>query len=97
MSRTLWTRRVACTSALALAIGVAGCSDTAAKGASGQDKIVAPSQYLEDIETEGSVGGVEDEADSADAQAEAAEAAAKKAEAAAAAKAKKKTRPAGGW
>ncbi|MBM4268589.1 MAG: hypothetical protein FJ144_18590 [Deltaproteobacteria bacterium] len=95
MNRTLWTRRVACTSALAFAI--AGCSGTADKGAAGRDEIVAPSEYLEDIETEGNVGGVEDEADSADAQAEAAEAAAKKAEAAAAEKAKKKARPAGGW
>jgi hypothetical protein len=40
------------------------------------DRIVPPSEYLEDIETPGDTGGVEDEVDAADAQAEAAEEAA---------------------
>ncbi len=40
--------------------------------------IVAPSEYLEDIESPGDTGGVMDEVDAGEAQAEAAEAAAKK-------------------
>lgn len=55
--------------------------------------IVAPSEYVEGIETEGDSGGVMDEVDSAEAQAEAAEAAKKKADAAKAAA----EEDAGGW
>ena len=54
---------------------------------------VAPSEYVEDIETLGDTGGVMDEVDAGEAQAEAAEAAAK-------AKAAAKSAPAddeGGW
>jgi hypothetical protein len=96
MSRTQGIEGAVCAGALVILIAVAGCADTATRGHADRDRIVAPSQYVEDIETEGSVGGVEDEADAADAQAEAAEAAAKKA--AEKAKKKKKSRPTeGGW
>lgn len=54
--------------------------------------IVAPSEYLEDIETPGDSGGVMDEVDSAQAQAEAAEAAKKAAE-----EKKPAEEDAGGW
>lgn len=59
---------VAISLALAASVGIA---------ADGEEKpqIEAPSAYLEDIETRGSVGGVEDEVDSAEAQEEAEKAA----------------------
>jgi hypothetical protein len=65
------------TTAAAAVVAVAlttGSPDTeAADPADSGDRIVAPSEYLEDIETPGTEGGVEDEVDSAEAQAEAAE------------------------
>jgi hypothetical protein len=59
--------------ALLLGAGhAAAAEDAPAAG----DRIVPPSEYVDDIETPGETGGVEDEVDAADAQAEAAEAAA---------------------
>ena len=55
--------------------------------------IVAPSEYVEDIETPGDTGGVMDEVDSAQAQAEAAA----KAKAEEAKKADAEEADAGGW
>jgi hypothetical protein len=49
---------------------IAAAEDAPASG----DRIVPPSEYVDDIETPGKTGGVEDEVDSADAQAEAADA-----------------------
>ena len=65
-------------SIIVLAVAFAGVAG-AAEHEKGADRIVAPSEYVEDIETAGDTGGVMDEVDSAEAQAEAAEAAAKKA------------------
>lgn len=66
----------------------------AAAGAGSHEKegngIVAPSEYVESIETEGDSGGVMDEVDAGEAQAEAAEAAAKAAK-------QKATEDEGGW
>ena len=64
--------------AVGLVVGLAGVAYAGSHEKEG-DGIVAPSEYVEDIETPGDTGGVMDEVDSAEAQAEAAEAAAKKA------------------
>ena len=60
-----------------LAVGLVGVAYAGSHDKEGNG-IVAPSEYVEDIETPGDTGGVMDEVDSAEAQAEAAEAAAKK-------------------
>ncbi len=67
-----------------LAVSVAGAA-YAGSHEDGGNGIVAPSEYVEDIETPGDTGGVMDEVDAGAAQAEAAEAADKKAAAAKAA------------
>lgn len=64
--------------AVGLAAGLVGVAHAGSPEKEGNG-IVAPSEYVEDIETPGDTGGVMDEVDSAEAQAEAAEAAAKKA------------------
>lgn len=69
---------------LMLSVGVASAAYAGSHENEGNG-IVAPSEYVEDIETEGDTGGVMDEVDAGEAQAEAAEAAQKKAEAAKAA------------
>lgn len=63
--------------ALVLALAFAGTAQAEDSKKDGNG-IVAPSQYVEDIENPGDTGGVMDEVDSGEAQAEAAEAAAKK-------------------
>jgi hypothetical protein len=75
--RSILMRRVA-PSAIVFAMAVAGVAYAGSPEDDG-NRIVAPSEYLEDIETPGDTGGVMDEVDSGAAQAEAAEAAAKKA------------------
>lgn len=59
--------------ASAPAVAAAGDEGDDKKNAPAENEIVAPSAYLEDIETPGSNGGVMDEVDSAQAQAEAME------------------------
>ncbi len=78
--------------AVVLAVSVAGVAH-AGSHEDGGSGIVAPSQYVEDIETPGDTGGVMDEVDAGQAQAEAAEAAAKKKAAAA----KSAAEDEGGW
>lgn len=75
---------------LTIALTLAASAYAGSHENDGGNGIVAPSEYLEDIETEGDTGGVMDEVDSAQAQAEAAK---KKAEAAKKAPAE----DAGGW
>lgn len=105
MDRSIYIRGlvpVAAVCVLALA-GTARAEDEKPEG----NGIVPPSEYVEDIETPGTAGGMMDEVDAGEAQAEAAEAAAKKAaekkaaekkaaEEKAAAK-KKASEDAGGW
>ncbi len=62
--------------AVALVLSVCGTADAGSDEKEGNG-IVAPSEYVESIETEGDSGGVMDEVDAGEAQAEAAEAAAK--------------------
>jgi hypothetical protein len=67
-------RVIAIAGATIVAIGpvVTGCAGPAEQKGD-PNRIVAPSEYVEDIEDGGTQGGMEDEVDSADAQAEAAE------------------------
>lgn len=92
MIRSNSARRLALFAAIVVAIGFTGVAHASSHEKDGGG-IVAPSEYLEDIETPGDTGGVMDEVDSGAAQAEAAEAAAKKA----AAKNDAPQDEAGGW
>lgn len=69
---------------ITIALALAGAAHAGSHDMNEGNGIVAPSEYVESIETEGDTGGVMDEVDSAEAQAEAAEAAKKKAAAKAA-------------
>lgn len=75
--------------AVALVLSVCGTAD-AGSHENEANGIVAPSEYVESIETEGDSGGVMDEVDAGEAQAEAAEAAAKAAK-------QKAAEDEGGW
>jgi len=68
-------RVIAIAGATIVAIGSVATGGCAGRAEQKDDanRIVAPSEYVEDIEDGGAQGGVEDEVDSADAQAEAAE------------------------
>ncbi|MDG2306535.1 MAG: hypothetical protein P8R42_18175 [Candidatus Binatia bacterium] len=93
MFRSILTRRVVPFAAIVLTVSFAGASHAGSHEKEGGG-IVAPSEYVEDIETPGDTGGVMDEVDAGAAQAEAAEAASKNA---AGAKTDTPEEDAGGW
>jgi hypothetical protein len=73
MARKTTVESAAATLAIAaLLLGPLPAAADEAEAPAAKDRIVPPSEYVEDIETPGTTGGVEDEVDAADAQAEAA-------------------------
>jgi hypothetical protein len=73
MARETTVRGAVALLAIAALLGSAGTAAGEDEPAAG-DRIVPPSEYVDDIETPGKTGGVEDEVDAADAQAEETEA-----------------------
>jgi hypothetical protein len=71
MARETRIGGAAVTLAIAALLLGAGHAAAAEDAPAAGDRIVPPSEYVEDIETPGETGGVEDEVDAADAQAEA--------------------------